>query len=119
MTISKAIWMIELHRGDVVFFGERGEFTGKLRPGVVVQREATLADAPSVTLCGITTRPMPTHAARVAIAPSIEHGLEQPSYVMIDKVVSIGRARVRRVLGKLGADEITAVDEALRTWLEL
>jgi mRNA interferase MazF len=111
--------MIDLHRGDIVFFGERGEFTGKLRPGVVVQRESTLEAAPSVTLCGITTAVMPTNAARVPISPSPENGLEAPSFVMIDKIASISRQRVRRVFGQLAQDEISAVDRALRIWLEL
>jgi mRNA interferase MazF len=118
-TIPKAIWMIDLHRGNVVFYGERGEFTGKLRPGVVVQRESTLEDAPSVTLCGITTTAMPTNAARVPVMPSPENGLNTPSFVMIDMIASISRQRVRQVFGQLGQDEIAAVDHALRTWLEL
>jgi mRNA interferase MazF len=111
--------MIELNRGDIVYFGERGEYSGKLRPGVVVQRQATLADAPSVTLCGITSLPMPTNAARVAIAPSATNGLEQPSYIMIDKIASISRGRVRQVFGTLGRDEAATLDTALRLWLEL
>lgn len=111
--------MIELHRGDVVYYGERGKFTGKLRPGVIVQSEATMADAPSVTLCGITTTSMPTHMARIAVSPSVANGLQRPSWIMIDKVASISRARVREVFGRLEVDEIEAVDEALRRWLDL
>lgn len=118
-TTPKAIWMIDLHRGSVVFYGERGEFTGKLRPGVIVQHESTLEAAPSVTLCGITTTAVPSNAARVSVMPSPENGLEAPSFVMIDKIASISRQRVRHVFGQLGQDEITAVDYALRMWLEL
>ena len=115
----KATWMIELHRGDVVYYGERGEFSGKLRPGVVVQREATLVEAASVTLCGITSTAIPTNVARIAILPSSENGLDVASYVMIDKIATITRGRVRQVFGRLGSDEIAAVDHALRMWLEL
>ena len=111
--------MIELHRGDVVYYGERGEFSGKLRPGVVVQREATLSDATSVTLCGMTSTAIPTNVARISILPSPENGLETASYVMIDKVATISRNRVRQVFGRLGPDEIAAVNHALRMWLEL
>jgi mRNA interferase MazF len=111
--------MIEIGRGDVVFFGERGEHSGKLRPGVVVQRDATLADAPSVTLCGITSDAMPTNLARVPVMPSPDNGLDRPSYVMIDKLASISRKRVRQVFGKLTTDEMAAVDHALKIWLEL
>ncbi|MBK8628883.1 MAG: type II toxin-antitoxin system PemK/MazF family toxin [Sphingomonadales bacterium] len=111
--------MIDLRRGDVVFYGERGEFTGKLRPGVIVQRESTLADSPSITVCGITSFSMPTHAARVALSPSPENGLEEQSFAMIDKIASISRSRVRRVFGHLNPDEINAIDRALRSWLQL
>jgi mRNA interferase MazF len=111
--------MIELRRGDVVFYGERGEYSGKLRPGVIVQRDSTLADSPSITLCGITSFSMPTHAARVSLSPSPENGLEEHSFAMIDKIATIGRSRVRRIFGRLSADEMNAIDRALRAWLEL
>lgn len=111
--------MTELQRGHVVYFGERGEFSGKLRPGVIVQRGSTLANSPSITLCGITTHAMPTNAARVAVSPSPENGLDLPSSVMIDKIATIGRARIKRIFGQLGPDEMSAVDTALRQWLEL
>ena len=111
--------MTELKRGDIVLYGERGEYTGKLRPGVVVQRESTLEDAPSVTLCGFTSFPMPTHGSRIAISPSAENGLDQPSFIMIDKIVSISRPRVREIVGKLNKDEVEMMNTALRRWLEL
>ena len=111
--------MIELRRGDVVYFGERGEFTGKLRPGIIVQREATLADAPSVTLVGLTSMAIPTNAARVAITPTRENGLDATSYAMVDKIASISRTRIRQVFGQLTQDELAAIDHALRMWLEL
>jgi mRNA interferase MazF len=111
--------MIELKRGDIVLYGERGEYTGKLRPGVVVQRDSTLQDAPSVTLCGLTSFAMPTHRSRIAISPSPDNGLDQHSYVMIDKIVSISRPRIREIVGKMGADEIEMINTGLRRWLEL
>ncbi|MFZ4746856.1 MAG: type II toxin-antitoxin system PemK/MazF family toxin [Sphingomonas sp.] len=69
--IPNLVSMIELKRGDIVLFAERGKCTGKLRPGVVVQRDSTLQDAPSVTLCGLTSFAMPTHRSRIAISPSL------------------------------------------------
>lgn len=111
--------MTELHRGDVVFYGERGEYQGKLRPGVVVQRNATLGAAPSVTICGITSTAVPTNIARVAVMPSPTNGLDVPSYVMVDKIASISRARIRTIFGALAPDEMLAVDRALKLWLEL
>ena len=111
--------MIELRRGDIVLYGERGEYTGKLRPGVVLQRDSTLDDAPSVTLCGLTSLSMPAHGSRVAVSPTPLNGLDTDSHVMADKIVSISRKRIRIKLGILGTDEQSQVDLALRRWLGL
>ena len=111
--------MIELRRGSVVFFGERGEFTGKLRPGVIVQRHSSLDVAASVTLCGLTSEATAGNIARVAISPTTANGLDRPSWVMIDKVASIGRQRIRDVFGILSEDDLSSVDRALRHWLDL
>lgn len=111
--------MIELRRGDVVYYGERGEYTGKLRPGVVIQHSATLSDAPSITLCGLTSTAITANSARIAIIPSTHNGLKLPSFVMIDKIASISRDRIRQVFGRLEPDNLVQVDHALRNWLEL
>jgi mRNA-degrading endonuclease toxin of MazEF toxin-antitoxin module len=111
--------MIELKQGDIVLFAERGECTGKLRPGVVVQRDSELQDAPAVALCGLTPFAMPTHRSRIAISPSPHNGLDQHSYVMIDKILSICRPPSLKSLKKMGADEIEMINTGLRRWLEL
>lgn len=111
--------MIELRRGSIVLYGERGEYTSKLRPGVVVQRESTLAEAPSVTLCGITSFAVPTVSSRIMVVPDAENGLDELSFVMIDKIVSISRPRVRALIGLIDIDNMALIDAALRRWLNL
>ena len=111
--------MTDLARGSLVTFSDRGEYTGKPRPGLVVQRGSTLADAPSITLCGLTTAPVPANAARVSLMPSPDNRLHEISYVMVDKIVSISRARIRTIFGRLEGEEMEAVDTALRRWLDL
>jgi mRNA interferase MazF len=111
--------MTDLARGAIVLFGERGEFTGKPRPGVIVQRGSTLADSPSITLCGLTSTPIPGNPLRIAVPPTAANGLRELSFVMIDKLASISRSRIRDVIGALEQDEMAAVDTALRRWLDL
>ena len=111
--------MTELARGAIVLFGERGEFTGTPRPGVVVQRHSTLADSPSITLCGLTTTATSGNPVRIAIPPTAANGLKALSFVMIDKLASISRNRIREMIGELEHDEMVAVDTALRRWLDL
>jgi mRNA-degrading endonuclease toxin of MazEF toxin-antitoxin module len=62
---------------------------------------------------------MPGHAARVALTPDQDKGLDRLSFVMIDKIVSIGRLQIRKVLGHLRVDDVDRVDLALRRWLAL
>ena len=111
--------MIELARGAMVLFAERGDYTSKPRPGVIVQRDVTLSDAPSITLCGVTTHAIGANAARIALVPSAENGLLKPAYIMIDKVASIRRYRIRERVGMLHIEDMRQIDIALRRWLDL
>ena len=111
--------MIDLARGALIIFGERGEFAGKPRPGVVIQRSSTLADSPTVCLCGLTTTDAGFNPARVPLMPSSSNRLHAPSWVMIDKISSISRERIGKVVGALQAQDMEAIDLALRRWLNL
>ena len=111
--------MAELTRGGIVRFAERGDYTSKPRPGVVIQHQSTLADAPSITLCGITTVATPGNVTRIALTPSSRNGLREVCFVMIDKVATIRRERIRDAIGVLEIEEMALIDEALRRWLDL
>jgi mRNA-degrading endonuclease toxin of MazEF toxin-antitoxin module len=45
--------------------------------------------------------------------------LTAPSQVMVDKVVSVPRPAVVRAIGGCDPDELAAIDDALRVWLEV
>ena len=111
--------MTDLIRGTIVSFGERGEYTGKPRPGIVIQHSSTLTLSPSVTLCGLTTFEVPPNRARVPLIPSDANGLRSVSYAMVDKIVSISRTRIGRVIGTLDRRDLDVLDGALRRWLDL
>lgn len=109
--------MIELRRGDIILASDRGDYTGKLRPMLVVQRNSTLPHAAGVTACGMTTVIAATEPMRVAVLAG--NGVDEPSLIMIDKISTIRRERVRSVVGRLPAAKMQEVDRALRRWLDL
>lgn len=111
--------MIDLSRGAVVLFAERGDYTAKPRPGVVIQNDVTLPDASSITLCGLTTHLLPGNIARVLISPNHDNGLSDHSSVMVDKIVTIRRERIREKVGNLSRGEMLQVTAAIRRWLDL
>ncbi|MBN9061070.1 MAG: hypothetical protein BGP06_00905 [Rhizobiales bacterium 65-9] len=107
-----------LRRGDIVLVALPGDF-GKPRPALVIQADAFLANAPSVTMALITTTQSEARLFRVEVSPTAENGLRAPSFVMCDKVVSHLPDRVRARIGALDPEQVTRVDEGLRIWLGL
>ena len=55
----------------------------------------------------------------VALRPTRLNGLRGPSKAQIEQVRSVDLGRIRADLGRLGADDISAVDDALRYHLAL
>ena len=56
---------------------------------------------------------------RVALTPSASNGLDQASEIQVDKVQSVRREKIDRVVGEVTSIELETVDELLRRWLDL
>jgi mRNA interferase MazF len=106
-------------RGDLVLVAAKGEFTGKPRPGLVVQADLFNATHPSVTVCLVTSELHDAPLFRPTLAPSPENGLQVASQVMVDKLVSVRRETLGRRIGRLDPTSQADVDRALRLWLDL
>jgi mRNA interferase MazF len=111
---------MNLKRGDIVLVAVKGPYTGKPRPVVVVQATATLDLLESVTVCPITSVEIGAAFVRVPVAVGRRTGLDHLSWVMADKVVTVPRSAIKSpVVGRLDSRELTALETALRTWLDL
>lgn len=106
-------------RGDVVVVATRGAYTSKPRPAVVVQADAFNPTHASITICPVTSDVVDAPMFRVALPATRRTGLDVPSQVMVDKIVSVPRKAVARVIGRLDAAELRTVSRALRDWLAL
>lgn len=107
---------MEIKRGDVVVCVFSREY-GKPRPALVVQSDLFNAEHASLTLCPITGILRAAPLFRLAVAPSPRNGLKKRSQIAVDKIASVKRERVQKVIGRLSADEIRVVDRALKLWL--
>ena len=107
-----------MKRGEVWTAAERGDYTGKPRPVVIVQDDDFGVTA-SVVVCGFTTDPDEAPLFRVIIAPTELNGLRSQSKVMVDKMTSVRRSRLQHRLGQLGDDDIARLDAALLSFLGL
>lgn len=105
-------------RGEIHTAAARGPYTGKPRPVVILQDDRFDATA-SVTVCPFTTNPIEAPLLRLAINPSEDNGLEEPSRLMIDKVTTVPRSSLGERLGRLRDDELVALNRSLVVFLGL
>src|SRR5947209_6023571 len=109
-------------RGDVVwcnFSPVVGSEQAGVRPAVIVQNDVANRSSPCTIVVPSTTKlppkPFPTHA----FVPAGVGGLTQDSIAMCEQVRVIDTRRVIRVVGKLDASSVGAVEQALRVAMSL
>jgi len=107
-----------MRRGDIILCALQGDY-GKPRPAVVVQTDIVNETHDSVTLCPLTTHLIDVSLFRVSILPTKANGLKVASQIMIDKITSQKRFKLREKIGELTTDQLQKVNEALRFWQAL
>ena len=88
--------------------------TAKVRPALVISMPANDADRALVTLVPHTTSVRKTRFEAV-----VQVGFLKAGAFDVQSLVTIPHARLLRVLGKLNATQLGAVEAVLRTWLGL
>ncbi len=111
---------MSLRRGDIVQVAVKGPYASKPRPAVVIQATETLDPLESVTVRQVTSVHFGAPCVRVAVASGRRSGLDRDSWIVADKVVTVPRAAPKSTaIGKLDAVELSQLEAALRTWLDL
>jgi mRNA interferase MazF len=107
-----------MKRGEVWTASGEGDYAGKPRLVVIVQDDrfdATL----SVTVCPLTTVPSDASLARPLVAPTGGNGLVSASYLMCDKITTLRRRRLGRMVGRLTDEELVRLNRAMLVFLGL
>ena len=107
-----------MNRGDLVVVASRGAYTGKPRPALIVQSDLFNEVHASITICPVTSEIVDAGLFRISLPAGSRTGLDSPSQVMVDKIVSVPRTAISRVIGQAG-NEMEAVSDALSRWLDL
>lgn len=92
---------------------------GKSRPAVVVQADSFNNTHASITVCPITTHLIEAPLFRLLLAPAQHNGLKEPSQIMVDKVATLQRDKIRQKIGALTIDQISHLNQAIKLWLGL
>ena len=107
-----------MRRGDIYVAASRGAYTGKPRPVVIIQDDRFDATA-SVTVCPLTTNLLEAPLTRIEVEPTVSTGIEQPSRMMVDKMMTIPGENVRGQLGRISDADVIRLNNALIVFLGL
>lgn len=108
---------MELSRGDLVTVALSGDY-GKPRPALIIQADA-FAALPSVTVLPLTSELRDWPLFRIMIEAGPRSGLERHSQIMIDKAVTVPRAKIGRRIGGADTETLRAAGAALAKFLGL
>lgn len=104
-----------MKRGDLVTISVQGDF-GKPRPALVIQADQ-FADHATVTVLLVSGTLVDAPLLRVIIAPNEANGLRKPSQVMVDKAMTLARAKAGEVFGRLREEQMVEVSRCLAVFL--
>lgn len=110
---------VVIAHGAIVLCAAPDEATGGPRPCVVVQADLFNESHATVTVCPLTPVVGGEVLFRVAISPQEHTGLTVECEIQVDRITSIRRHRIVKVLGHASATRMEQVDQALRRWLAL
>ncbi|MHB1191536.1 MAG: type II toxin-antitoxin system PemK/MazF family toxin [Longimicrobiales bacterium] len=107
-----------MNRGDIWTVSGAGGYAGKPRPAVIVQGDAFDATG-SLTLCFFTTDATEAPLFRVPVDPTDENGLVSRSSLMVDKITTVPKGKLGRLLGRLGDEDRIRLNRAMMVFLGL
>lgn len=102
-------------RGSIVAVATQGDF-GKPRPALVIQADQ-FEDHATVTVLPMTSTLIAAPLFRIAIQPSVANGLQKRSQIMVDKALTVKRARTGQAFGRIEADVMVQVERCLAVFL--
>ncbi|SOE69989.1 transcriptional modulator of MazE/toxin, MazF [Burkholderia sp. D7] len=106
-----------MRRGNIVAVAIQGDF-GKARPALIVQSDL-FTEHPSVTLLLMSSEIVDAPLIRINVIPSEQNGLRAPSQVAVDKMFTVRREKVGRIIGHLEDEIMVAVNRAMLVCLGL
>ena len=107
-----------MKRGDIWTVAGGPDYAGKPRPAVILQDDAFDATA-SITICPFTTHAVDAPLVRLRLEPSERNGLRAASHVMIDKVTTVSKTKLKSRVGRLSDEDVVRVNRAVVVFLGL
>ncbi len=101
-----------MRRAEIWTAAAGSGYAGKPRPVVIIQDDRFDA-TDSVTVCAFTTDPTEAPLLRLPVTPDEQNGLHQPSSLMVDKVTTVPRSKLRERIGRLADQDMVRLGRAV------
>ena len=88
------------------------------RQAAIVQVDAFDATA-SITACAFTTDPTEAPLFRLVVEPNERNGLRSPCRLMVDKITTVPRSKIRARVGRLDDEDLARLSRAMVVFLGL
>lgn len=105
-------------RGEIWTAAAGSGYAGKPRPAVILQDDRFDATV-SVTVCAFTTDSTEAPLFRLLVSPDQVNGLHEPSSLMVDKITTVPRSKLRQRIGRLGDEDMVRLGRATMVLLGL
>jgi len=102
-----------MRRGDIV---TGGVYAHKPRPALIVQDDRFDA-TDSLTVCPFTSTETEAPLLRVPVTADEINGLDQDSFLMVDKITTVRRSNAQTVLGSIEAKALVEFERRLLVFL--
>ncbi|HET9840963.1 MAG TPA: type II toxin-antitoxin system PemK/MazF family toxin [Nocardioides sp.] len=104
-----------MRRGDIVTVAG-GVYAGKPRPALIVQDDRFDATE-SLTVCPFTSTEVDAPLLRMSVTADEQNGLDQDSFLKVDKITTVRRTNTDRVIGRLEATTLVEFERRLLVFL--
>lgn len=104
-----------MKRGDIITIALSGDY-GKPRPALVIQSDL-FSETGSVTILPLTSHLIDAPIIRILVEPTEDNGLSKESHIMVDKLYTTPREKVRNILGHLDAKIMLEVERSLAVFV--
>ena len=105
-----------MKRGEIWTVAGGKDYAGKPRPILIVQDDR-FERTDSVTVCAFTTDPTDAPLLRIPIERSEGNGLRAVCRLMVAKITTVPRAKVRMRIGRLADEDMLRLNRAILVFL--
>jgi len=103
-------------RGEIWTVAGGKDYAAKPRPVVIVQDDR-FDKTDSITVCAFTTDPTDAPLFRLAVEPSEDNGLRSVCRLMVDKITTVPKSKLRTRVGRLADEDIVRLNRAILVFL--